>query len=184
MKRIFETLTIILAVLCLAGGGAQAAMQDRNFTVSVIGNATGTVSYVLRGELHGIYIDVAASSTQTVTLASDEQTLYTEAGITADAWRPLLFPQYGSTGSALVLNTYGGTASTTTTTTNSLIEYGTNNAAIATNSIITYGVAPATTATANPVYGRAPLAGDITLTVIGAGGTATNSTTVTVVVDK
>lgn len=143
MKKLILTVLVAVAILSpVFVEEASATMDDRDFTVSVIGTATGTVSYVLRGELEGIYIDIAAGSTQTVTLASSEQTLFTKAGVASDVWYSLRYPQYGSTGSAL----------------------------------------ESTGATTNTVYGKAPLAGDITLTVIGAAGTtATNSTTVTAI---
>jgi hypothetical protein len=161
-------------------------MRDRDFSVSVIATATGTVSYTLRGDLEGIYVDVAAGSTQTVTLATSQQTLFTNASVTTDAWYPLRYALYGSTGSALTFATYGGTAASQTITTNTVLTYSATNMAAGatsptTNSVLTYGTSPSTTATSNPLYGKAPLGGSVTLTVIGAAGTtATNATTVTV----
>lgn len=141
MKKV---LSIALVALC--AGFAVAGMDGLPLSVSVIGTATGTASRVIRGELEGIYINVAAGSTQTVTLATSEQTLFTKATITADTWYPLRYALYGSTGSAL---TFVG---------------GTNN-------------------TANAWYGKAPLAGLVTLTVIGECAT-TNTTTVTPIVSQ
>jgi len=173
-----------MVVLCgiMLAGVSFAGMNDRDYDFSVIGTATGSVSYVLRGELEGIYVDIAAGSTQTVTVASDEQTLFTKS-VTADAWYPVLYAAYGSTGSALTFASYGGTAGTPTITTNSVIVYGEDDAAIATNTILTYAYAPSTTATSNPIYTKAPMAGPITVTVVGTG-TSTNATKVTVVYNQ
>ncbi len=106
---------IIALVAICACATAFGGMRDRDFDFSVIATATNTAGpYVLRGDLHGIYIDVAANSTQTVTVAAQTsgaiQTLYTKAAITADVWVPLLYAQYGSTGSALTF--VGGTNNT------------------------------------------------------------------------
>lgn len=97
------TCVAILAAVC---GISSAGMNDRDFAVSVIGTATGTVTYVLRGELYGMYVDIAAGSTQSVVVASAEQTLLNISAATADAWYPLRYQQKGSTGSNIT-NEYG-----------------------------------------------------------------------------
>jgi len=172
MKKI---LAVFGMVLCMAST-LLADMRERDFDFSVIATATGTVSYVLRGELQGIYIDVAAGSTQTVTVETDEQTLYTKAGVAADVWVPLLYPTYGSTGSALTFASYGGTINITTNT----IE-GYDGTDPTSSTILTYY----STATSNPIYSKAALAGTVTVTVTGAAGTtATNASTITVVYDQ
>jgi hypothetical protein len=113
-------------------------------TGQTVAASTNAVTLVCRGELYGIYVNVGTPTTrtQTVTVASAQQTLFTKA-MTADGWYPLMYRQYGSTGSALG------------NTTNDLI------------------------------MGRAPLAGDVTVTVVGGNGASkTNTTAVTVVLDK
>jgi hypothetical protein len=139
MNRIGVSSLALLAFVLTAFG----AMDDKDFSATVAGTSTGTAAYVIRGELEGIYIDVttATTTTQTVTLASSQQTLYTK-DISADVWVPLRFVQYGSTGSAL-----------------------------------TYYTGNETNWTSTAVYGKAPLAGSVTLTVVGKNAASTTNTT-------
>jgi hypothetical protein len=101
---------MVMIALLVCGLTAFGAMDDKDFSSTVVGAGTGTVSYVLRGELAGIYVDVetASTTTQTVTLASSQQTLFTK-DMSADGWYPLQYAQYGSTGSALTFDSTTGT---------------------------------------------------------------------------
>jgi hypothetical protein len=121
-------------------------MDNKEFAAAkqTIAGSTNSQTLVLRGLLEGVNIDVgtATTRTQTVTVASAQQTLFTKA-VTADGWFPLQYPQYGSTGAALSLD--------------------------ATNSW----------------YGKAPMAGDITVTIVGGNAAnVTNTTTVTLIYSK
>jgi hypothetical protein len=145
---------IVLALLAIAGL-AYAGMDDKKFETTVVGVETGSVSYVIRGELEGIYIDVQTPTvtTQTVTFATGQQTLLTK-DFSADTWVPLKFAQYGSTGEALTFNTY----------------YATSDVAVA---------------NAQTWYDKAPLAGTVTMTVIGKNNaSSTNKTTATLIYSK
>ena len=120
---------LIICALAFLAIGATAGMDSKPFSITTPAGETNSSTLAVRGELEGIYIDVAASSTQTVTVASDQQTLYTKAAITADVWVPLRYVQYDGSGVVLTSGT-----------------------------------------TSNSVYGKAPLAGDITVTIIDASG--------------
>jgi hypothetical protein len=90
---------ILAAVLaCASIVFASMEAQDYNFTV-VAANAY-TNSYILRGEVKAVEIDVAAGSTQAVVITSGQATLFTKT-CTADARYDLLYPAYSSAGAAL-----------------------------------------------------------------------------------
>lgn len=134
----------LIGIVALAAQFASAAMDDRDFTVAVTGLGTNSTSYVLRGELKGVYVDVPASQTGTVSVTSSQATLFSKADITTDAF---YLPRTGIhqyTGAAATFNTYSST--------NSL------------------------QANAQTIYDAFPMAGSITVTVIGqtAGTTAVN----------
>ena len=143
-------LTMVLAMVALCAT-AFAEMDNKEFAAAkqTIAGSTNSQTLVLRGLLEGVHIDVgtATTRTQTVTVASAQQTLFTKA-VTADGWYPLQYAQYGSSATAL---TFVG---------------GTND-------------------TANPWYGKAPMAGDITVTIVGGNAAnVTNTTTVTLIYSK
>jgi len=152
MKKI----VLIVALIALGASLVSAQMEATSFSaLSTVGASTNSKSYVLRGTLEGVYINVGTPTTrtQTVTIASSQQTLFSLAA-TADGWYPLQYAQYGSTGSALTFNTYGAT-----------------NVA-----------AGASVAYAQTWYGKAPLAGTITVTVVGGNDAAVTNTTEAIVV--
>ena len=80
--------TLLAAFVMLAGVGL-ADMDSKDYNIAVIGNTTGSASYVVRGELEGVYVNVPAGTmTGTVTVATAHETLFTRA-ITADGmYRP------------------------------------------------------------------------------------------------
>lgn len=124
-----------------------AGMEDREFSCTVIGAGTNSVTYVLRGTLEAVNVDVTAPSTSTVTVASDELTLFTKAGITADA-------------------TYLPRAAAHTTA-GAAIQFYTGNE---------------TNWTSAAQYESQPMAGAITVTLVGQNGTSvTNNTKVTLI---
>jgi hypothetical protein len=84
MKRICIGISI-LAMLALP---AFSAMDDVDYSVAVIGSAassTNSATYVLRGTIESVYVNVPANTTNTVTITSDQGTIFTKASITADA---------------------------------------------------------------------------------------------------
>jgi len=122
-----------------------ASMEDRDFSCTVIGTQTNAVTYVLRGELEAIKVDVTAPSTGTVTVVSDELTLFSKASIAADA---TFLPRAATHTTAGIAATFVG---------------GTQNVA-------------------NVWYGKQPMAGPVTVTLIGENGAAvTNNTKVTLI---
>jgi hypothetical protein len=87
---------VFLAVAMLAVSGF-AGMADSTYSFSVVGAGTSTTSRAFSGWLEGAYIDVAAATTQTVTISTSEQTLYTGT-VTADSWFLLRYAGVDSSG--------------------------------------------------------------------------------------
>ena len=77
---------IALAVSAFIATTASAQMADTDFAVSLVGTNTAAKTYVIRGELESIYVDVPASATNTVVVTSEQGTLFSKSGIAADAW--------------------------------------------------------------------------------------------------
>ena len=121
---------LMIAILAAFAQAGFAAMDDRDYSVAVIGTATNSQSFVLRGELEAVYVTIPASATGTVTVATSQGTVFTKSALTASG---VYFPR-------VALQTTAGAAAT--------FVGGTNN-------------------TANAWYGKAPLAGSVTVTVIG-----------------
>jgi hypothetical protein len=129
-------LTILALLAC--GITALGSMDDKLFTVAVTGTATNTASYVLRGELEAVHVDIPTAATGTVTVTTSETTLFTKASITADA---VYYPRvavHTTAGAAATFNAYSG----------------------ATSNIVN-------TANAQAWYGKPVMAGVVTVTVIG-----------------
>ncbi len=133
MKRI----GLFLVVFALIGGAAFAEMGDRAFVGTVTGVTTSTVSYVLRGALEAVQVDVTAPATSTVTVASGGLTLFSKADIAADA---VYLPRVGT---------------------------------------------HLATGVANTNFDKGPMAGLVTVTVLGQNAVSvTNATTVTLIYSK
>jgi len=175
--RYGKCIGILAAVLaCASIVFASMEAQDYNFTV-VAANAY-TNSYILRGEVKAVEIDVAAGSTQAVVITSGQATLFTKT-CTADARYDLLYPSYGSTAAALTES--GGGAITSTITTNTVISY--DGTVATTNTVLTYK--PAASASATPVYTGTAVAGAVKVVATGdAGQTATNALKVTLIYEE
>jgi hypothetical protein len=135
-----------LAVFALANASF-AGMEDREFDLTVIGASTQTVTYVLRGTLEAVNVNVTAPATSTVTVASDELTLFTKSGIAADA---TFLPRAAA-------HTTAGAA----------IQFYTGNE---------------TNWTSTALYQAQPLAGSVTVTLVGQNAASvTNNTKVTLI---
>ena len=126
---------LMIAILAAFAQAGFAQMDDRDYKVAVTGATTNSVSYVLRGELEAVHVDVPAGATGTVTVATSQGTVFSKAAIDADA---VYFPRVALMTTAGVAATFVG---------------GTND-------------------TANAWYGKAPLAGPVSVTVIGTGTNA------------
>jgi hypothetical protein len=138
-------------------GMAFGDMDDKVFDqLSVTGTATAAQSIVLRGTLEAVVVDVTAPSTSTVTVAaSDGRALFTLAGIAADA---VYYPQAASHTTAGAAATFNSHWSTNT------------------------GV---TSSEAQTWYVKQPMAGKITVTVLGQNAASvTNNTKVTLIYDR
>ena len=77
---------IALAVSAFIAATASAQMADTDFAISLVGTNTAAKTYVIRGELESIYVDVPASATNTVVVTSEQGTLFSKSSIAADAW--------------------------------------------------------------------------------------------------
>jgi len=81
MKRL-----IVMALALLAMGvAAQADMDCRPYSLTVIGGATNSKTYVLRGELEAVHVSVPAGATGAVNVASSQGTLFNKTGVDASA---------------------------------------------------------------------------------------------------
>ena len=80
MKKYLISLFAVLAFIA----PAMAQMEKVDFKATVVGNTTQAVSYVLRGEVMGIFCNTTLG-TATVSVASSEQTIFSKAAIAADA---------------------------------------------------------------------------------------------------
>jgi hypothetical protein len=101
---------LILAACMLASVGF-AAMDDKDFSLSASTGQTKTNSYVLRGVLHGIYVNAPDNSTGAVVVATANETLFSRS-ITADGmYRPRV-STHTTAGAAATFNAYSNTAAT------------------------------------------------------------------------
>jgi len=102
--------TLLAAFVMLAGVGF-ADMDNKDFTIAAANGVTTNKSYVMRGTLHGIYINAPAGSTGAVTVATAHETLFTRS-ITADGmYRPRV-STHTTAGAAATFNAYSNTAAT------------------------------------------------------------------------
>jgi hypothetical protein len=86
-------------------------MDDKDFSIAAAHGVTTNKSYVMRGTLHGIYINAPSGSTGTVTVATAHETLFTRS-ITADGmYRPRV-STHTTAGAAATFNVYSNTAAT------------------------------------------------------------------------
>lgn len=76
---------ILSAVVAMACACAFAGMDDREYNLTVVGTNVTSATYVLRGTLEAVKIDLTAPSTSTVAIASGGLTLFSKASIAADA---------------------------------------------------------------------------------------------------
>jgi hypothetical protein len=99
MKRNIVLGCILAAMVC--ANLVSATMDDRDYQITVIATATNSVSYVLRGELEGVYVEVPTGKTGTVTVASEQATLFSKADIAATTYFPVRIPLVSTAGVAL-----------------------------------------------------------------------------------
>jgi hypothetical protein len=151
MKRI----SIVIAFLALFAFAAMAGMDNVPYKVSVIASETNSATYVLRGTIESIYVDVADLSTNTVTITSDQGTIFTKAGITADTQ---FFPRVAGQTTAGVAYTFSTLGS---------------DSGGATTNLFT-----------SAQYDKIAVAGPVKVTVIGQNASTTNTTTTTIIINK
>lgn len=144
---------VLLGLLALP---AVAGMDSKKFSTTVYGTgtaATGTVTYVMRGEIESVYVDFTSTRTGTVTIADDYGTIFTKSAITADT---MFYPRVAG-------QTYAGATLT--------IETLGTGAATSTGMVLT---------TTSPLYEKRAVAGPVTVTVISENTPVTNAAAVTI----
>ena len=163
MKKIGYVALVVLAVLAVASP-ALAAMDSKDYTMTVSGTGTSSVSLVCRGELVAVRVHAlhgTTGPTGTVTVASEEATLFSRTVTAAGTYYPTTRLQ-DALGNAI------GSASplwTNTAVQADGIVIGTN---------YTVGVSP---------VGRFPMAGTVTTTIAG-GNTNVGTWTIRLIYDR
>lgn len=105
-----KLVTLLAGIVLLAGVGF-ADMDNKDFAIAAANGVTTNKSYVMRGTLHGIYINAPSGSTGAVTVATAHETLFTRS-ITADGmYRPRV-STHTTAGAAATFNAYSNTAAT------------------------------------------------------------------------
>ena len=100
MKKIFAS----MVVLALANA-AYAGTSDRPVTFSLITTNSDTETYVVRGQIEAIEVDVAATKTNVILIADQVGATIFSATVSADAVYPILVPTYSTT----AVQNYAGT---------------------------------------------------------------------------
>ena len=83
MKKLFFTLLIGLIAV-----SAFAAMDSRDFSASTITTNAASSTFVLRGELSGIYATIPTGKTCTVAVATSEGTVFSKSLTASGAFFP------------------------------------------------------------------------------------------------
>jgi hypothetical protein len=108
-----NTALIAAALFAFIASNVTAQMADTDYTLSVSGTGNAAKTYVIRGELEAVHIDVTAPATNTVVVTSAQGTLLTKTGIAADV---LYLPRLATHTSAGAAATFvGGTNDTANT---------------------------------------------------------------------
>lgn len=152
MKRI-----VMIAVAVLAMAGAVIAdMDDKLFNLTAVGALTNSSGVVLRGSLEAVAVDVTAPATSTVTVVSEDgRTLFTKAGIAADATYLVRAASHTTAGALATFNSNWST-----------------NAGVTSTEAQTWYVAQ-------------PMAGKVTVTLVGQNAASvTNNTKVTLIYSR
>lgn len=98
MKYLALAVAFLVAVFSV-----KAEMDSVKFTLSTATTNVASKAYVIRGQIEGIYVDVTANKTQTVAVATAQDT-FLSASITADA---MYYPvQVGNNDSGAATNTF------------------------------------------------------------------------------
>jgi len=100
---------IVLALLAAVSSLAQAPVDTFSKTFSLITTNSSSGSQVIRGNIEAVYVDVAATKTNTILVSDSLGTIFSES-VSSDALKPIAIPLYGTTGSALTF--VGGTNNT------------------------------------------------------------------------
>lgn len=150
-----KMLSVIFALLVAFSIPALAEMDNVTASASTITTAGFTNSYIVRGEVEGVIVEIPTAKTATVTIATASGvTLYTGTALTSatDGYVPIRYQAKGSTGTGLT--------------------WITADASIA-------------GAATNAIYGKIGIAESVTFTVNPAANTTgTNTYSVKLIVNK
>lgn len=165
MKKIMAIIAALAAGVMIAAPSF-AGMDTVVYNLSAIGvttAATNSATYVVRGEIESIYVDVGTATTGTLTIADSYGTIFTKS-VSSDAQ---YFPRVAG-------QTTAGTALTMTT-------LGSDSGGATSNTF---------TSASGGIGGcqKIAVAGDVTATIVqtktGGGDTYTNAYVVTLIVNK
>lgn len=106
MKKI---IALVCSLIAFASLSLAQTMDSRTFTLSHIGTNVASQSFVLRGELQSVYVDVTANKTQTVAVASAFGTALSQS-FTADAVRYPRVQLQSTAGTDIISGTTSNTA--------------------------------------------------------------------------
>lgn len=111
MKRLLFAIFTLLLLAGLVAPAVIAGMDDRDYSIQVIGAGTNTKTYVLRGTLKEVWVDLPANATGTVTVThspsgqSGSNTLLTLSSATADSVDRPAYSLQDSVGAAIANTT-------------------------------------------------------------------------------
>jgi hypothetical protein len=101
-----KKLLCAVASILLLVGMVRAGVDDVNFGGTLKLAVPVTNSVVVRGEVAGVLVTLPTAMTGTVVITSAEGTIFSKTitGAAGSQYYSLLYPEYGSTGSALTKN--------------------------------------------------------------------------------
>lgn len=100
MKKFLAS--VIFAALA---GVASAGTGDRPVTFSLVTTNSDTETYVVRGQIEAVLVDVAATKTNVILITDQVGATIFSATVSADAVYPILVPTYSTT----AVQNYAGT---------------------------------------------------------------------------
>lgn len=88
MKRISVLFLVMVSIAAFSMAGG---INERTFTVTVpLTTVVTASSYVVRGEILGVHVDVTASTCGVAIATDDNQTIFSKAGISSDTYYSII----------------------------------------------------------------------------------------------
>jgi hypothetical protein len=120
----------ILVALVAAIFSAKAEMDSVKFTLSAATTNVASQTYVIRGQIEGIYADVAANKTQTVAVATVEDTVLSKSLTADEMFYPRIVGNNDSGASTNVFASFVSAGDVTVTVTPAANTTGTNTTTV------------------------------------------------------